>query len=164
MIHSRSTRYLISFYKSRAGVSLATNTLIRLWSETNHQPMRNLEDIQEMWSCCPLAPYFRTLCIVQAFNIHEEDSSFKLISSITSQVWHEDQGVVLETEVQNHEKILCFPARFRDRAIDLSSMSQFVFTLATMFLSLLIFAAPRFSSFSPIPLPQLNLKSGPLRK
>ena len=82
-----------------------------------------------MWSCCPLVQYFRTLCIVQAFNIHEEDSSFKLISSITSQVWHEGEGVVLETEVQDHEKTLCFPACFRDQAIDLSSMSQFVFTL-----------------------------------
>ena len=33
----------------------------------------------------------------------------------------------------------------------------FVFTLATVFLSALIFAAPSFSSFSPMPLPHLEI-------
>lgn len=46
----------------------------------------------------------------------------------------------------------------------LTLKSQFVFTLATMFLSLLIFAAPRFSSFYPMPLLQLNQNLRPLRK
>ena len=102
---------------------------------------------------------------MQAFNIHEVDSSFKLISSITSQVWHEDQGVVLETEVQDHEKILCFPACFRDQAIDLSSMSQFVFTIHWQQCFCRCSSYLVSQAFLPSQaLPQLNLKSRPLRK
>ena len=97
---SRSTLYLVSFYKSWTGISLALNYLIWSWSEI---AINQLEEkriscwtnkilYQEMLSCCPLVAYFQN--IVQAFNIHEEDSSSKLISSsINSQVLHEKQGV-----------------------------------------------------------------------
>ena len=72
-------------------------------------------------------------------------------------------SVLLKTLTIDMEKYYAYPLpAFVTNQLTLKS--QFVFTLATMFLSLLIFAAPRFSSFYPMPLLQLNQNLRQLRK
>ena len=124
-LNSKNTWYLISLYlSSYQGLVFLSLWIFRYGQKYQWKSKEHLTAARWFHT-------FRALCIVQAFSIHEEDSSFKLISSITSQVRHEngngDEGVFHETSTQAWNFEIIF-ACFRDQPIDLNVTNHYLFS------------------------------------